>query len=143
MTERRHDCHECGGWLSESSGKGRRSRADRLYCSDACRKRAYRREHAPKPAEKVCALCGASFRPLRGKQTYCDYEDQADGSCADLQNELRQGARELENDRYDKACEHCEEWTGWDGVGRPRRFCSARCKTAHYRAAKKAKISES
>jgi endogenous inhibitor of DNA gyrase (YacG/DUF329 family) len=137
MPEPRIDCMECGNWLPETSARARRSRADRLYCSDACRKRAYRREHGPKPPEKVCTLCGATFRPLRGKQAYCDYEDQADGSCAQLQNELRQRARELENERFDKLCDHCGEFTGWDGVGRPRRFCSARCKTAFYRAAKK------
>lgn len=132
MTEPRNDCVECGGWLPE------KSRADRVYCSDTCRKRAYRRDCASKPAEKVCVLCGATFRPLRGKQTFCDFEDQASGSCAELQNLQRQRASELEDERYDKLCDHCGEFTGWDGVGRPRRFCSARCKTAFYRAAKKA-----
>ena len=133
MTEPRSDCIECGDWLPDTSPRGRRSRADRQYCSDACRKRAYRREHRQEPAEKVCILCGAAFRPLRGKQTYCDYIDQASPSCAQLQYEMEQRARELENERYDRMCAHCGEFTGWDGLGRPRRFCSPRCKTAFYR----------
>jgi endogenous inhibitor of DNA gyrase (YacG/DUF329 family) len=128
MTDRRDDCMECGNWLPD------KSRSDRLYCSESCRKHAYRREHSTPPAEKICVLCGAIFRPLRGKQTFCDFTNDADETCAVLQNERAQQQRELEDQRWDKECEHCGENTGWDGVGRPRRFCSNRCKTAFYRA---------
>lgn len=57
-----------------------------------------------------------------------------------MQNELAELRNQAEDDRWDAQCarEGCEENTGWDGAGRPRRFCSARCKTAHYRAAKRA-----
>jgi len=122
------ECEECGEWLT-----GRQKR----FCSPRCKMQAYRRDKGQKPAERVCVLCGATFRPLRGKQTYCDYLNDADETCSAMQNELAARKRELEDVRYDKACEHCGEWAGWDGVGRPRRFCSSRCKTAFYRAAKK------
>lgn len=119
----------CDTWLT-----GRQSR----FCSAACKMRVRRRENGTLPAEKDCVLCGAPFRPLRGKQVFCDYTGQADASCSEMQN-IRAGLkRDLEDDRSDKMCEHCGEWARWDGVGRPRRFCAPRCKTAHYRAAKRA-----
>ncbi|GHJ27124.1 hypothetical protein TPA0910_15570 [Streptomyces hygroscopicus subsp. sporocinereus] len=118
----------CDEWLT-----GRQAR----FCSPRCKMRAHRHEKAPRPAEKVCILCGATFRPLRGKQTYCDFTNDADETCAALQNERLSLARELEDTRWDKDCEHCGVNAGWDGAGRPRRFCSPRCKTAFYRAAKK------
>lgn len=121
----------CEEWLT-----GRQTR----FCSAKCRMRAYRAEVTDKPAERSCVLCGATFHPLRGKQTYCDYEEQADGSCSAMQNELRDRARALDDERWDKECAHCGENTGWDGIGRPRRFCSSRCKTAFYRASKKVKL---
>jgi hypothetical protein len=96
--------------------------------------RAYRREHATPPAEKLCALCGATFRPLRGRQTFCDFQNDANETCAAMQSERDAQRLALDSERSDKMCDHCGEWAGWDGVGRPRRFCSARCKTAHYRA---------
>ncbi|MGW0626955.1 hypothetical protein [Streptomyces sp. NPDC002758] len=121
-------CEECGEWLT-----GRQTR----YCSRKCQMRAYRQKTAQQPAERACVLCGATFRPRRGKQTFCDFENDADESCATLQTERARQRQELEGERWDKACDHCGENTCWDGVGRPRRFCSARCKQAFYRAAKK------
>lgn len=124
-------CEECGEWLT-----GRQTR----FCSARCKMRAHRRDSRPAPAERVCRLCGATFRPLRGKQTYCDWTNDADASCAELQNELARTALDKENQRWDSECarDGCEESTGWTGVGRPRRFCSDRCRVAHYRAEKRA-----
>ncbi|MET8132865.1 hypothetical protein ABZV24_13065 [Streptomyces sp. NPDC005251] len=123
-------CEECSEWLT---GRQRR------YCSDQCKMRAHRREKGPRPAEKVCRLCGATFQPLRGKQTFCDYDNDANVTCAAMQSELGELAREAQDQRYDAECarEGCEDNTGWDGIGRPRRFCSARCKVAHYRTEKR------
>ncbi|MFE4577333.1 hypothetical protein [Streptomyces chartreusis] len=122
-------CEECDEWLT-----GRQTR----FCSARCKMRA-RRRTGPKPAEKVCRLCGATFRPLRGKQTYCDFANDADESCAELQNALAQEVIAKESQRWDAECarEGCDDSTGWDGVGRPRRFCSDRCRVAHYRAEKR------
>src|SRR2546430_660363 len=106
-------CDECDEWLT-----GRQTR----WCSPRCKMRARRREAGTLPAEKVCVLCGATFRPLRGKQTYCDYDDDADPTCCQMQNERVGHLRALENERWDKACEHCGENAGWEGVGRARRF---------------------
>lgn len=120
-------CHApgCEEWLT-----GRQAR----FCSAKCRMRAHRHARATPPAEKVCVLCGATFRPLRGKQTFCDFENDADDTCVTLQNERVAQRFTLDSERHAKTCAHCGEWAGWDGIGRPRRFCSNRCKTAHYRA---------
>ncbi|MEU7303736.1 hypothetical protein [Streptomyces sp. NPDC007206] len=124
-------CEECGDWLT---GRQRR------FCSDKCKMRAFRREKDSKPPEKVCRLCGATFRPLRGKQTYCDFQNDASESCARMQDELARRRLDAQIARDDRKCEHCGNWAGNEGnVGRPRRFCSNRCKTAHYRAEKRSK----
>lgn len=119
---------QCDEWLT-----GRQKR----FCSDGCKMRAHRAAATDKPAERVCVLCGATFRPLRGKQTYCDFQNDADETCAAMQSARQAQARALDDMRWDKGCEHCGENTGWNGRGRPRRFCSPRCKTAFYRAARK------
>jgi hypothetical protein len=142
VTERREDCIECGNWLPDTSAQGRRVRADRLYCSANCRVNARRRANYVPPAEKVCRLCGDTFRPLRGKQTYCDI-DQASKECRELQEQHKenqaQQALDAEDARWEAVCarEGCEDSTGWTGSGRPRRFCSDRCKTANYRTVKR------
>lgn len=109
------------------------------YCSARCKMRA-RRRTGPKPAERHCRLCGATFRPLRGKQSYCDFTNDADQTCAELQNELAREMTRKENQRWDAECarEGCDSSTGWEGAGRPRRFCSDRCRVAHYRAERRA-----
>lgn len=122
-------CEECGDWLT-----GRQTR----FCSARCKMRAHRR-NGPKPAERTCRLCGATFRPLRGKQTFCDIQNDADESCAVMQDALLTELQDKEGQRWDAECarEGCEESTGWDGVGRTRRFCSDAHKTAHYRSEKR------
>lgn len=122
-------CEECPEWLT-----GRQSR----YCSPRCRQRAYRRARASTTPARLCVLCGAEFRPVRGKQTYCDYESSAGPSCAAMQEERQERVRELDNARWDAACAHCGRNVDWEGVGRPRRYCSPRCRTAFYRAVREA-----
>lgn len=121
-------CEECGGWLT-----GRQTR----YCSKKCNMRAYRRAMRPDP--KVCDLCGAEFVPLRGNQRICDYMNEADSTCSGMQMDRDRLKHAADAQRWEQVCirEGCNEWTGWEGAGRPRRFCSNRCKTAHYRAATK------
>lgn len=145
MTDRRYDCPECGNWLPDTSDSGRRARADRVYCSDRCRVRANRRAAYVAPAEKTCEACGATFRPLRGKQKVCDLIEQASKECAEAQTvraqECAQQALDTEDARWETECARngCGNNAGWDGRGRPRKFCSDRCKTAHYRAVKRQK----
>lgn len=122
-------CEECDEWLT-----GRQTR----FCSNKCKMRAHRRAKGSRPAEKVCRLCGATFRPLRGKQTYCDFQNDASETCAQMQNDMAKRRLDEQDDREDRMCEHCGEWAGDEGGrGRPRRFCSPRCKTAHYRTEKR------
>lgn len=125
-------CDECGKDLT-----GRQ----RKYCGAACKMRAYRREKCSQPAEKVCRLCGANFRPRRGKQTVCDFVDEASPECCALQHELEQQREQRIRDvdaHNDALCLHCGEWVEWDGKGRPRKFCCPAHRTAYHRAAKRA-----
>jgi hypothetical protein len=138
MSEQRYDCAHCGDWLPSESRLGRYIRTDRRYCSDKCRYQAWKEEQ-PRPAEKSCRLCGKPFRPLRGNQSYCDLDEQADEACAKIQDARAKAALEARNDREDDLfCAHCEEWMEWSGRGRVPRFCAPRCRTAFYRAQRKA-----
>lgn len=128
MTDRRYDCENCGKWLPDGS------RVDRRFCDSTCRLEAFRRARA---VEKPCELCGRPFTPMRGRQRVCDFTQQAGTSCRELQNELAVRRREAEDARWDALCAHCGENAGWSGAGRPRRFCSPRCRTAFYRAEKR------
>jgi hypothetical protein len=134
LTDRRDNCDVCGEWLT-----GRQTR----FCSDRCRHHHYRATHPADIPLVACGLCGTEFRPIRGKQRVCAVPEQADATCRELQAERDriacERAAELDEERWEAACarEGCEESTGWDGVGRPRRFCSNAHKTAHYRAEKR------
>jgi endogenous inhibitor of DNA gyrase (YacG/DUF329 family) len=128
MPERRNDCAYCHRWLPDSA------RSHRKYCGPACRQADYRRSRA---TLITCELCGREFLPLRGRQKVCDYSDQAVTSCRSLQDELAQRRSEAEDAHWDAMCAHCGDSTGWNGVGRPRRFCAPRCRTAFYRAEKR------
>jgi endogenous inhibitor of DNA gyrase (YacG/DUF329 family) len=130
MTERRNDCAVCGEWL-----EGRQTR----FCSARCRQRDYRATHPADIPLKACDLCGTGFRPIRGKQRVCAVPEQADATCRELQEAreriTREHADELDEQRWDATCarEGCDNSAGWEGAGRPRRFCSDAHKTAHYR----------
>lgn len=127
----------CDEWLT---GK------QRAFCSNACRQAAYRADRATTPAtpaERTCRLCGATFPVRRGNQTYCDLERDPDrNGCEALQAKMLRDRAEASEKHWDAECAHCGENTGWDGVGRPRRFCSPRCRTAFYRAQRRSVISE-
>jgi hypothetical protein len=137
-------CEECGDSLPARSSNGHRTRSDALYCSPRCRVKAHRHanpRNASTVAEKPCAVCGALFRPTRGNQTMCD----SNQSCVQMRSQrmlLLYEVEQAESARWDAICarEGCDNNAGWMGSGRPRKFCSDRCKTAHYRAQRKASV---
>jgi hypothetical protein len=112
------------------------------FCSAACRAAAWRDRYREKPREeRDCELCGMPFFPRRGNQRVCDYNSgQADANCKALQDDLIEQWEDEQDERQRTVCERegCETPTYRPGRGRPKRFCSPRCKTAHYRATKRA-----
>ncbi|MEU7163179.1 hypothetical protein AB0A70_00775 [Streptomyces morookaense] len=120
------DCQDCGKRLT-----GRQER----FCSAACRQAGYRASKKPrKPIVwKICPLCGETFEATHPLKKYCDYSDEAERDCQDAQDDLEEAQWIAEYDRKNATCAHCGEPAGWSGHGRPRRFCSNRCKTADYR----------
>lgn len=118
-------CDHCGEYLT-----GQQER----YCSGACRQAAHRARNRPaRPDMKPCPLCGELFEPLRPRQKYCDYAEEAGTDCMTAQDDLEEAAWLAAEDRKDARCAYCGEPAGWSGRGRPRRFCSSRCKQADYR----------
>ncbi len=116
-------CDQCGGPLS-----GRQER----YCSGRCRQAAHRARTRPHPAEKSCPLCGQLFEPLNRWQKYCAY-DEAGYDCINAQEDIAEAAEDAREARTAARCTHCAGPTGWGGRGRPRRFCSSKCRQADYR----------
>ncbi len=127
------DCEWCG-----NSVPGERAR----FCSAACRSAAWRDETRATPRARVtCTLCGMQFLPRYGNQKICDYNSgQADDDCKALQDELMYTIEDMQEERMRATCERegCDEPVYRPGRGRPKRFCSPRCRTAHYRAEKRA-----
>ncbi|MFK0282576.1 hypothetical protein ACIQVL_19210 [Streptomyces sp. NPDC090499] len=56
-----------------------------------------------------------------------------------LQDDLDDERAEVQYERESATCERegCDVSTYRPGRGRPKRFCSPRCKTSHYRAVKR------
>jgi predicted nucleic acid-binding Zn ribbon protein len=118
-------CEVCGGPLS-----GRQT----AVCSNACRQARKRMrkltatEHEALLWGRDCAYpgCLEVFDPRTPKQRYCS------------ENCSAAHKREIEDARWDAVCEldGCDENTGWDGVGAPRRFCSNAHKQKAYRLRK-------
>lgn len=129
-TEHSEDCEHCGERLA---GKQER------YCSPACRQAVYRARKDPSalPKLKPCELCGEAFQPKNARQRWCDYAEEAERDCQSIQDDLEEAAEYAAEERREVLCEHCGESAGWTGQGRPRKFCSNRCKTAEYRARKR------
>jgi hypothetical protein len=127
-----HDCERCGETLYGGRAK---------FCGAACRSAAWRDSQRDTPRPRVtCALCGMKFLARYGNQRICDYNSgQADGDCKALQDDLMEQLEEAAEVREEATCERegCEVSTYRPGRGRPKRFCSPRCKTAHYRAEKR------
>lgn len=114
-------------------------RAGQKFCSAACRAAGWREAQSP-TTYRSCELCGDQFPVRYRNQRICDYNTQAHDDCALLQEELEEAREELEFERRRAVCERegCVTPVYRPGRGRPKRFCSPRCKTAFYRAARKA-----
>ncbi|MEV6420557.1 hypothetical protein [Streptomyces sp. NPDC051662] len=123
------ECQHCGEPLT-----GRQER----YCSAACRQAGFRESRRPRRrlALKPCPLCGDSFLATYPLKKFCDYESEAERDCQDAQDDLEEAELIAAVEREEAVCAHCGEPAGWSGRGRPRRFCSNRCKTADYRKRK-------
>jgi predicted nucleic acid-binding Zn ribbon protein len=100
-----------------------------ILCSPRCRKARQRAaqltrdEFWERLAGRDCARCGDAFEPRNSRQRFCS-----------------PGCALNEDARWDAVCEleGCEENTGWDGVGAPRRFCCNAHKQKAYRLRKAA-----
>ncbi|WHM36236.1 hypothetical protein [Streptomyces sp. BPTC-684] len=122
------DCGHCGQRLT-----GRQER----YCSPSCRQAAYRATKRPTgPRLKPCPLCGEHFLITSKRKKYCDYYDEAERDCQTMQDDLEEAAWIAAEERKTAECAHCGEPAGWTGRGRPKRFCSRRCRQADYRKRK-------
>ncbi|MGK5533483.1 hypothetical protein [Streptomyces sp. URMC 129] len=129
-------CEQCGGPLNERQER---------YCSARCRQAAYRARKIPGRKErewKTCPLCGELFEVTRPGKKFCDYWDEAEADCKAAQDDLEEAAEEAAQARQNAVCENCGEPAGWSGRGRPRRYCSNRCKTAAYRHRKAAEAAQ-
>lgn len=130
------DASECEryGCSNEPLGKSR-------FCSPACRAADWRdSKRATLRQEVDCELCGTPFFPRYGNQRVCDYNSrQAGADCRSLQDDLMEAQEETQEERMSAVCERegCEVLVYRPGRGRPKRFCSPRCKTAHYRSEKR------
>ncbi|MEU7313308.1 MULTISPECIES: hypothetical protein [unclassified Streptomyces] len=125
----------CGGCDTPLTGR------QRQWCSDACRLRQYGK---PLPL-RDCCLCGQPFPPVNARQRVCRYgvDNERGDACFDVQ----EAAEEHQDDRVNywreirdsAVCEGptCTAEIPYAGTGRPKRFCSARCRVAANRAAKK------
>ncbi|MEV0117582.1 hypothetical protein AB0H77_30815 [Streptomyces sp. NPDC050844] len=118
-------CERCREYLT-----GRQER----YCSPACRQAAHRaRQPRERPPMKPCPLCGELFEVWHPRKRFCDYYDEAGYDCINAQEDLKEAAEDALEARKSAQCAQCAEPAGWTGRGRPRRFCSQRCKQADYR----------
>lgn len=120
------NCLHCGAALT-----GRQART----CSPRCRKAIQR---PPRPL-KTCRLCKQPFQPAGpGQPSVCDYETEADDLCQGLQDDQEDAQASIQAARAGATCEGpaCSVPLAHGGRGRPRRFCSVRCRSAAYRAEK-------
>jgi hypothetical protein len=114
----------------------------RKWCSSACRLRQYSKAK-PLPS-RTCRDCGEVFIPRHWNQRRCRYnEDNGPGdACFDLQDEADAHLMNVEawrDVRSTSTCEApaCEESVPYSGNGRPRYYCSAKCRVRAHRAAKR------
>lgn len=139
-------CAQCYGKLTG---------AQERYCGAACRDKAYRlrkfaefRQQAGISAMKPCRFCGASFIVTSLSQDSCSIAEDDDGEAeaSEACFEAREAYEDACDDekvavwkaRQNAACAgpDCAMPAGWTGNGRPRKFCSNRCKTRDQRARK-------
>ncbi len=122
------ECGECGQRLT-----GYQER----YCSARCRQAAFRRAKQPVRSRlKLCPLCGEMFVVTSSRKKFCDYYDEAEQDCQAAQDDLYEAAEIAPIVRMEADCARCSRPVNWSGRGRPKRFCSPRCKQADYRARK-------
>lgn len=63
-------CKFCGKPIP-MDGKAKSRYNLRMYCGDACRNRATALRRTIAPFERVCPVCGKTFRTIRKEQVYC------------------------------------------------------------------------
>lgn len=120
----REDCGHCGQRLTGMQEH---------YCSARCRQAEYRAGKKGRAKLAPCPLCGEGFVVTNSRKKYCDYFDEAETDCQTAQDDLEEGAWLAAEERKTAECAHCGEPAGWSGRGRPKRFCTPRCKQADYR----------
>ncbi|GAA0914892.1 hypothetical protein GCM10009549_29820 [Streptomyces thermoalcalitolerans] len=124
------------GLEAEPGTDMRSTRRQRLTCSAACRKRLQRARQGYQKPFKPCRFCGELIDSYRGNDVRCPEDDRSD-YCDDLQwaKEERQARLEARKEGPVE-CEgpNCTAEVVWSGRGRPRRFCSGRCRMAAVRA---------
>lgn len=117
MTQYETHCVVCGDPLE---GRQRRT------CSSRCRKAAQR----PAPGLRTCKLCQQPFQSAGpGRRTTCPYDD-ADDFCQQLQDDQEDAQATRLFALEEAVCQgpDCGEPIPYSGRGRPRRFCSVRCR---------------
>jgi len=130
-------CEACGGPL-EVQTRGRRSR----FCSTNCRQLNHRvtRRDAPATQDasaamsqlvRLCASeeCTTAFVVTHSAQRFCLTHRAP--SAATHQPATREAAAGV--DAVAGRCAHCREALTPQKAGRPRRFCSTRCRKANHR----------
>lgn len=125
----------CAGCDAPLTGRQRR------WCSDACRLRQYAK---PLPL-RTCRACGQPFQPVNARQRLCRYgvDNERGDVCFDAQEAQEEHMDDTVNYwrevRDSECCQGptCTAPIPYSGKGRPKRFCSARCRVAANRAAKR------
>ncbi|WP_157995663.1 hypothetical protein [Thermomonospora amylolytica] len=124
---RRDDCANCGEWLD-----GRQTQ----WCSERCRTESNRREARRKAGPRYCELCGNPLHYSNPGKRCRMGEDTVPGElCYEQQHAPYAARRAAEDARWDAVC-ICGINAGWDGVGRPRKYCSTKCRVRAHRARK-------
>jgi len=106
----------------------------RQWCSDACRLRQYNK---PAPI-RTCRICGQPFQPVNARQRVCRFgvDNMPGDPCYEAQDAadeheefVVQAWREV---RDSLLCEgpDCTAEIPYAGRGRPKRYCSPRCRVA-------------
>lgn len=127
------------GWSTCDHCERKLTGRQRKFCSESCRVAEWRESKRPRQY-RDCELCGDPFPVRYRNQRVCDYNSRASEDCKYLQEELMVEWEDAQDELRDAVCERegCEISVYRPGPGRPKRFCSDRCKTAHYRATKRA-----
>ncbi|MFJ9728304.1 hypothetical protein ACIRP3_36735 [Streptomyces sp. NPDC101209] len=126
----------CGGCDEPLTGRQRK------WCSAACRLRQYSKA---KPLQsRTCRDCGQPFIPRHWNQRRCRFgEDNERGdACFERQEAAEERAEDVNawrdaRDEGECLAPGCSAPVPYAGNGRPKFYCSARCRVRAHRAAKK------